>query len=223
MWKDICWKETLYWEEEPVLELELSVPIPVEEDQGAVRMGRWCARLGAVWYRRWTGSFYRAACSACAGARENARPFWPWKAALEWSLAWEDERVCSLWLEGRERRGRAEPQILRTAMTWTRRDGLPLTLAECLPAAGDWKKAVLGRVRSELEDLRREGVILARDAGDRAAARFDPVKFFLGPDGPVLYYPMGALGPDGSGILEFPLRENPETWVQDGQKNPEKV
>ena len=223
MWKDICWKETLNWEEEPVLELDLAVPLPVEEDRGAVRMGRWCARLAAVWYRRWTGSLYREAGAALEEARAAARPFWPWKAGLTWTLAWEDEKVCSLWLEGRERRGREEALVLRSAMTWTRRDGFPLALSQCLPAAENWKEAVLARVEAGLEAMRREGVSLRRDAGVRAAARLDPRRFFLGPEGPILYYPMGALGPNSSGILEFPLRGNTGSELVCGQKNPEKV
>ena len=40
VWRYICWKETLYWEEEPVAELELTVPLPVEHDRAADRMGR---------------------------------------------------------------------------------------------------------------------------------------------------------------------------------------
>ena len=106
MWRDICWKETLYWEEEPAAELELTVPLPAEHDRGADRMGRWCARLAALWYRRWTGEFYRAACGACAGAREASRPFWPWRARLEAQVTRADDRVCSLWMEGSERGGR---------------------------------------------------------------------------------------------------------------------
>lgn len=222
MWKDICWKESLDWEGEPVLELELAVPLPVEEDRGAVRMGRWCARLGAVWYRRWAGAFYQAACAAWTEARAQARPFRPWEAGLTWKLTREDDKVCSLWLEGRERRGGGETRTVRTAMTWTRRDGLPRTLAQCFPASEPWREEVLEQIRSQLEERRREGVFLARDAGDRAAVRFDPSRFFLTDTGPVLYYPMGALGPASSGILEFPLERFSEVGGSNGQKNPGK-
>ena len=223
MWKDICWKESLDREGEPVLELELAVPLPVEEDRGAVRMGRWCARLGAVWYRRWAGAFYQSACAAWTEARAQARPFRPWEAGLTWKLTREDDKVCSLWLEGRERRGGGETRTVRTAMTWTRRDGLPRTLAQCFPASEPWREEVLEQIRSQLEERRREGVFLARDAGDRAAVRFDPSRFFLADTGPVLYYPMGALGPVSSGILEFALDENLGTDRSNGQKNPGKA
>lgn len=166
MWRDICWKETLNWEEEPVLALDLSVPLPVEEDRGGVRMGRWCARLAAVWYRRWTGPLYRQACAALEEARASARPFWHWSAGLTWTLA---------------------------------------------------------RVEAGLEAMRREGVSLRRDAKARAEKTLDPGRFFLGPEGPTLYYPMGALGPNSSGILEFPLWEKAGSGTFYGQKNPEKV
>ena len=114
MWRYICWKETLYWEEEPVAELELTVPLPVEHDRAADRMGRWCARLGALWYRRWTGEFYRAACADCAAARERARPFWPWRARLSAALTYEDDRVCSLWMKGKARLGMGEGRTVRS-------------------------------------------------------------------------------------------------------------
>ena len=223
MWRDICWKETLNWEGEPALALDLAVPLPVEEDRGGVRMGRWCARLAAVWYRRWTGPLFRRACAALEEARASARPFWPWSAGLTWNLTHEDEEVCSLWLEGRERQGRGAPIVLRTAMTWTRRDGFPVALSQCLPAAEDWRGAVLARVEAGLEAMRREGVSLRRDAKARAEKTLDPGRFFLGPEGPTLYYPMGALGPNSSGILEFPLWEKAGSGTFYGQKNPEKV
>ena len=107
-------------------------------------------------------------------------------------------------------------------MTWTRRDGLPLTLAQCFPASEPWREEVPEQIRSQLEERRREGVFLARDAGDRAAVRFDPSRFFLADTGPVLYYPMGALGPASSGILEFPLERFSEVGGSNGQKIPGK-
>lgn len=218
MWRDICWKETLYWEEEPAAELELTVPLPAEHGRGADRMGRWCARLAAIWYRRWTGEFYRAACGACAGAREASRPFWPWRARLSAAVTRADDRVCSLWMEGSERRGREEGRQVRAAATWTRRDGLPLTLGELFPGERHWKGRALDRVEEGLRAMRAEGVCLRRDAEGRARTRFSPRRFYLTSEGPVLYYPMGALGPAGTGILTFPLTEPGEGW-----QIPEKV
>lgn len=218
MWRDICWKETLFWTEEPVAELELTVPLPAEHGRGADRMGRWCARLAAIWYRRWTGEFYRGACTACAGAREASRPFRPWRARLEAQVTRADDRVCSLWMEGSERRGREEGRAVRAAATWTRRDGLPLTLGELFPGERRWRDRALDRVKEGLRAMGAEGVCLWRDAGDRARKGFSPRRFWLTEEGPVLYYPAGVLGPADTGILTFPLTGPGEGW-----QIPEKV
>ena len=205
MWRDICWKETLEWAEEPVVELELAVPLPAEEGRGAVRMGRYCARLAAVWYRRWTGEFYGAACAALAQAREQGHPFCPWRARLSAAVTFEDDQVCSLWAEGSEWRGRGESRAVRTSAAWTRRDGLPLALGELFPDRRHWRRQALAQVTEGLRAMREEGVPLWKDAEARARTRFSPRRFYLAPGGPVLYYPTGALGPDGSGVLTFPL------------------
>lgn len=223
MWRYICWKETLDWEGEPVVELELSVPLPVEHDRGAVRMGRYYARLAAVWYRRWTGTFYQEACMACADAREHSRPFWPWSARLEGKETYEDDRLCSMWMEARERRGREESHVIRTAMTWTRKTGYPLPMADLFQHERGWRGRVLDQVRERLPAMREEGVILWKDAERLAAVRFSKSGFFLTPDGLAIYYPTGALGPNGSGIIEFLLPKGEEKQTLDGQKNPEKV
>ena len=97
-----------------------------------------------------------------------------------------------------------------------------MALSQCLPAE-DWRKTALARVEAGLEAMRREGVSLRRDAKARAGKTLDPDRFFLGPEGPTLYYPMGALGPNSSGILEFPLWEKAGSGTFYGQKNPEKV
>lgn len=223
MWRDICWKDILYWEEETVAELELTVPLPVEHDRGADRMGRWCARLGALWYRRWTGEFYRAACADCAAARERARPFWPWRARLSAALSYEDDRVCSLWMEGSERQGREEGSAVRTAATWTRKDGFPLPLGELFPGERHWRGRVLAQVREGIRRMREEGIILWKDAERLAETRFSAERFFLTPAGLRIYFPTGALGPNESGIIEFLLPLEQKKQTLDGQKNPEKV
>lgn len=205
MWEYICWKETLFWAEEPVLELALRVPLPVGEGPAERRMGRWYARLGAVWYRRWTGPLYRAACGACALARERARPFWPWRAELRSGPVWEADGVSSLWTEGVERRGREEPRVVRTAMIWEARSGCPLRAAELFGAEAGWRKRINEQVEEGLSRCRREGIALWRDAERRAVRKCDLRNLYLTADGPVLFYPMGVLGPPGSGILEFPL------------------
>lgn len=223
MGKETTWSQTLEREGEPVLELSMVLPAPEETGPGGVRMARYYRRLGELWRARWTERLYPRACAALEEARASARPFWPWSAGLTWNLTHEDEEVCSLWLEGRERRGRGAPLVLRTAMTWTRRDGFPVALSQCLPAEEDWRGAALARVEAGLEAMRREGVSLRRDAKARAEKTLDPDRFFLGPEGPTLYYPMGALGPNSSGILEFPLWEKAGSGTFYGQKNPEKV
>ena len=223
VWKYICWKETLCREEEPVVELEFSVPLPVEQGRAEKRMGRYHARLAAVWYRRWTGDFYRAACGAWAWAREGVRPFWPWQARLSAELTYENDRICSLWMEGSERQGREEGRVVRTASTWTRRDGCPLTLGEICSGQRSWRRQALDQVEEGLRSMRREGVALWRDAERRAKAQFSPRRFYLTQDGLILYYPMGALGPVGSGILTFPLSTGMGHQNLDAYKIPEKV
>ena len=221
MWRYICWKEILDWEGEPVAELEFSVPLPAEYERGAVRMGRYYARLAAVWYRRWTEAFYREACIACSDARENARPFWPWRARLQGKETYEDDRLCSMWMEASERRGREEGHVIRTAMTWSRKTGYPLPMADLFRHERGWRGQVLDRVREQLQPMREEGVILWKDAERLAAVRFSTSRFFLLPDGLGIYYPTGALGPNESGIIDFLLPLEGENQTLDGQKNPE--
>ena len=94
----------------------------------------------------------------------------------------------------------------RTAGTWGGETGDLLRLPEVLPGRKGWRRQVLGEVRRQVGARRaRGGSLLYGDAAERAAAQFSPRRFYLTEEGPVLFYPMYALGSPAEGIPVFSL------------------
>lgn len=206
MGKETTWSQTLEREGEPVLELSMVLPAPEETGPGGVRMARYYRRLGELWRARWTERLYPRACAALEEARAGSRPFRPWRASLTYRAAWSDEELASLWVDATEVRDKGRPLTVRTAGTWRRETGDLLRLPEVLPGRKGWRRQVLEEVRRQIGARLASGEsLLYADAAERAAAQFSPRRFYLTEEGPVLFYPMYALGSPAEGIPVFSL------------------
>ena len=212
MWKETAWSQALDWEGEPVLLLAQSLPEPEGEGTGAVRLRRYYRRLGALWRERWAQVLYPRACAALAEAREASRPFQPWRAGLEHQITWDDGEVVSLWVDVTEARDKGRSLTVRSAGTWRQSSGAPVALKEVLPEGRHWRRTALEEVRRQIGARLAGGEsLLYPDAAERAAGEFSPRRFYLTEEGPVLFYPLYALGAHAEGLPRFPLpgREGP--------------
>lgn len=218
MWKETTWNETLDWEGEPVLSLSMALPVPVEEGSADRRIARFYRRFGALWKARWTDVLHPRACAALAQARETSRPFQPWEAALTYRITYEGGGLSSLCLDVTERRGAARPLTVRAAETWSRRSGTPLPLSRFLPSP-HWRRLAVEEVQRQALDRLQEGESLFyEDVEARAAAHFDPRRYYLTEEGLLVFYPMWSLGSPAEGIPVFFL---PDAKIN-GEDGPEK-
>ena len=208
MWKKIMWSQTLEREGEPVLELSMVLPEPEGSGPGAVRLARYYRRLGELWRVRWSALLYPRACAALEETRAGSRPFQPWRGALTHRVTWTGGRYTSLYVDVTEARGRSRPLTVRSSGTWRVRCGTPVALPEVLPSRKNWRRWVLEMVRRQVwERLEGGESLLYPDAAERVAAQFSPRRFYLTEEGPVLFYPMYALGAPAEGLPVFSLAE----------------
>lgn len=203
MVKECIWKQTMKWQEEPVLELSLRRPELVDSARRDKRVSRYYARLAQLWRARWERVVYPRACQALAEARENSRPFQPWSASLDYRVTLEDGTLLSLYLDAVER-GVGRPVTVRSADTWNRATGTPLPLSAFLPRPLRGRRRLLGELQALAEERLQAGESLFfQDVAQRVQSHFSPQRFYLTPEELVLFFPMLSLGSAAEGIPTF--------------------
>lgn len=203
--EDCTWRKDLSWEGEPVLSFSICFPKYPDTGRGLRRMGRYYRQVADTWRARWEGPLYQAACTAAQEARATSRPFSPWTCSLTWQTTFQSEDMISLCLDAAERTGGSHVLTLRQGDTWLLPEGTPLPLSALFPGRR-WRAQVLGQVRHQISARLASGSSLFFPGWQKlCASRFDPDRFFLTEEGPVVFYPMYSIAPYVEGIPTFPL------------------
>lgn len=157
---EILWREekkTLTLDGETVLEYCLRWPRVEGSGRGAGRLSRGYEAMADRWRRRWKRKVYCQACLQLAACRAQARPFTPWRCALEGEVTLEEENRLGLKLQAWEERGDGRPCRVCWGDAWKVREGAPLLLREVLPRKRGWKKALCRQLTEQGEQLQRTG------------------------------------------------------------------
>lgn len=204
MWKDICWKETLEHEGEPLLDLSITLPAPPEDCRSLRRAGRYYAKMAEVWKDRWRSILFPRARMALEEARAGSRPFQRWEAELSYRITLESEGIISILVDAVERRGGQLPLMVRHADTWDRKTGLPRFLSSLFPAGARWRRPLETELRRQaVQRLESGEFLLFSDAEAKISTLFSPDRFYLSGGDLVLFYPMCSLGSPAEGVVSF--------------------
>lgn len=213
------WRErekVFTWEEEPVLLCKLC---SLQLSPGLERPGRYYKRLEAVWTARWEKLLYPRACAALQAARTASRPFRPWEASLTGTVTLCTPERLSLCLEAAERLDGPHTVVLRHGDTWELPACRPVPLSALFPAGFGWRRWVLDEVARQIQARQQAGEArFYPDWARRLPRCFDPERFYLTAEGPVVFFPLYALGPYVEGVPTFPLSlPAQETGAESGQ------
>lgn len=193
--RPVRWVQVLRAQGRPVLSLTLSLPRLTGGGPGAERVNRHFSRLREAWRRHWTGPLYRE-------AAQNAPP--PWSASLDYQVTLHTpERFSLLWTAA-VTRGR-HTRTVCCGECWDLKTGALLTLGEVLPLR---RRALLACLSDALE---RQADLLRPDWKDRLGRALDPDRFYLTPQGPVLFFPPGLLSEQAVSVrLSAPPADHPQ-------------
>ena len=198
-----CYNKVFREGERVLLTAHARWPRLEETCPGTRRVNRYYAALAGHWQKRWEGGLLERA-KAAAGPDTP-----PWEANLDYTVTLLAEGRFSLYLDVTEDTGGKRPRRLRLGDVWLLPDGVPLSLRELLPPGRGWKGKVLERVRMEIGRRLDSGEsVFCQDWPHQSARRFSPYRCYLAEDGPVVFYPIGAIAPAFEGFPSF-LLENP--------------
>lgn len=220
-----AWKQTLKYEEEPMLSLALRWPTLPDTGAALRRVDRCCRRTAGAWRDRWTGPLAREAAAAAAAAREQSRPIRPWEARLDFTITYRENGLLSLFWEAYEYTGGAHGTTVRFGDTWDLATGTPRSLWSFFPSRSRPKRQLLAAAREQICQRLATGESLYYDDWPRRlSADFSPDRFYLTEgDRLAFFYPLYTLAPYAEGLPVFsipcPLSLSCEKEENSGPKN----
>ncbi len=193
-------------EGEPVLSLSLQYPGLPEDTAGLRRMARYYRQVAEQWNQRWEGPLYARACAALQAARAASRPFSTWTAALTFQTTLQTDALLSFRLDARENAGSDRSLTVCRGDVWDLPSGTPRSLRSFFPPHCRWRRTVLEQVARQVQLRLETGEAwYLPDWRERIAHCFDPERFYLTQEGPVVFYPLGSIAHRAEGIPVFPL------------------
>lgn len=172
-----------------------------ESCPGCRRVNRYYEALADRWKKRWAGPLLAQA-KAAAGPDTP-----PWEARLDFTVTLFEAGSFSLYWESSEDVGARRPRRVRQGDLWRLPEGIPVTLRELLPPRRWWRGPVLEQVRRQIGQRVNAGeAVFYEDWPSLASRKFSPGRFYLTPDGPVVFYPIETLAPAMEGFPSFLLQ-----------------
>ena len=201
-----CYEQVFRDGERVLLTARARWPRLQENAPGLKRINRYYDALFDRWKQRWEGPLLERA-RAAAGPDTL-----PWEAKLDFTVTLLQDGMFSLYLDCAESVGASRPRRVRQGDTWYVPDGVPVTLRELLPYRRWWRGPVLEQVRRQIGRRISAGEsIFWQDWPQLASRRFSPQRFYLTQEGPVVFYPVGAIAPALEGcptfLLDVPTKE----------------
>ena len=171
-----------------------------EDCPGLRRINRYYEELARRWQKRWEGPLL-------AQAKGEAGPETPpWTAELSYHVTCLEEGFFSLYLDIAEDVGGPRPRRLRLGDVWTVPEGTPVSLRQLFPKERWWRGKVMEQVRRQAGQRLRAGeAVYYEDWPALVSRRFSPQRFYLTPEGPVIFYPMETVAPALEGFPSFAL------------------
>ena len=170
-----------------------------ETSPGLRRINRYYDRLVQKLRERWEGELL-------ARAKAEATPDTPpWEAVLSFTVSLLTPELLSLTWTAAEDLGGERPSRMMEGDTWSLPDGLPLPLSHFLLPHCQ-KKALLKELSTQIQARSATGESLFyEDWPLRINTYFSPRRFFLTPEGPILFFPMKTIAPAMEGFPAFSL------------------
>lgn len=200
------WIQQLKQEGRLVLKLSITLPRLIGESPGVRRVNRYYQRLGDQWRERWTGPLYARACAAQSAAIAASLSFRPWEVQVDYTITSQTPTLLSLYWDAYENIGGAHGLTVRHGDTWQLPSGTPISLRDQLPGPRNWRSWILQEISRQVTARVASGEGLYFEAWPALIRTyFSPERFYLTPDGPVVFYPLYSIAPYAEGIPTFVL------------------
>ena len=189
----------------PVLTAQVSLPEPVGLESRTIRRIRRYYRAQCRAFLRYCDRWlFPMAARACLEALADSRPLPQFQAELTFRVTYNEGGFWSLYTQTREPTPDGHILLRRWGDTWDLRRGYPVSLPSLFPRRQGWKRRLLTLAAQEIQ--RQEAAGYARYLNGwrrRLRQQFNPMRFYLTPEGLAFFYPMYAIAPAAEGIPVF--------------------
>lgn len=190
-------------EDIPVLQASVTLPEPVQAEDGCTRRIRRFYHLQRRAFLRYCNLWlYPQAVAEYQDALAASRALPLFQAALTYRVTWNEGGFWSLYTQQREQTG--QTLLRRWGDTWDLREGYPVPMAVFFPARHGWKRQLLQLAAEEIQRQEAAGVAQYHEAWRRELRKhFDPKNYYLTEEGLSFFYPMFAIAPAAEQIPAF--------------------
>jgi len=144
------------------------------------------------------------AARACREALADSRPLPQLQAELSFRVTYNEGGFWSLYTQIREPAADGHILLRRWGDTWDLRRGYPVSLPSFFPHRRGWKRRLLTLAAQEIQRQETAGYARYLDGWRRRLRQqFNPMRFYLTPEGLAFFYPMYAIAPAAEGIPVF--------------------
>lgn len=194
-------KQSLLWEDEPVLEYEIELP---ELPEKAKRLGRYLRKTEQVWTKYWEKKVYPKACQMLSERRAASKPFPIWQARLVGETTYQGDDLYSLKLEARELRGDGCPCLVCWGEVWDLKQDVPVPVENLFVPSKGWEKRALEQIYAAGEEKQR-GFLWVPDENWREKAKkaLKACSPWVGEKQVFLSFPQGFLASAAEGTPVF--------------------
>lgn len=189
----------------PVLTAQVSLPEPVGSENRTTRRIRRYYRAQCRAFLRYCDRWlFPMVARACREALADSRPLPQFQAELSFRVTYNEGGFWSLYTQIREPAADGHILLRRWGDTWDLRRGYPVSLPSFFPHRRGWKRRLLTLAAQEIQRQETAGYARYLDGWlRRLRQQFNPMRFYLTPEGLAFFYPMYAIAPAAEGIPVF--------------------
>lgn len=198
-------------EDIPVLTARITLPEPTHADTPAARrIRRYYHFQQRVFLRRYERILFPRAETEYRAALEVSAPLPCFRVEVDFTVTYREGDLLSLYTQARETGLPGQKSLQRWGDTWNTAAGYPMALPDLFPSHSDWKKEFLVRAEEEIHQQEEAGLARYHPHIRRTLRKhFNPRSYYLTPEGPTIFYPMGSIAPSAEGIPAFTIPFGP--------------
>ncbi|MBR3571008.1 MAG: DUF3298 domain-containing protein [Oscillibacter sp.] len=188
----------------PILRARAVLPQPAEKNRKWRRIRSFYRLQSRAFFRYCQGELRPLAEREYRAARENSAPLPCFQADLSFRETYRAGRRMSLCTELRENAAPGVPTRRLWGDTWDLESGYPAPLSDFFPPRSHWKRKLLAIAAEEIERQEKRGLSRYYPDWRRRLRRFfNPLNYYLTPEGAAFFFPMQTLAPPVEGIPIF--------------------
>lgn len=192
-----------FLEEEEVLSWNLDLPSFDVTKPAEKRLQQYYDKVAQSWKNHWSGEIYWLSAIDLVEKRENSRIFTPWRVSLVGESIEISNKLCSVGLLAKEKRGKSLENQSFSSDLWDISTGFPVSPRNLPPVLGKKKQDLLQTFILQGES--RENFATVPEFKMAMNRHFSWKHIHFTEETADFYFPQGTIAPHVEGIPRFSI------------------